>query len=217
MKKLLAIILALSCILCVFSCDSGNNGDDDNGGGTTLAPEIPVSQGGVSFSEFVSAVAAMSSVKTSVVNTTFKTEGKGELESVFEIAYNTDGSSTVEITRDRYGNLSAGEDFKVTEGPFTVECDKNGNYEIDGVLAGNVIASGAYSLNLDQYKLVDARIEGNVLYATVFSSDTAAVLGVEIAATVSLAVVVQNGKIASLSAEYVKNGDTVKVRCSYGF
>lgn len=216
MKKLLAMIIALSCILCVFSCDnSGGDEGGNNNGNTTNAPEIPVSEGGTSFAEFVSATAAMSSIKTSVVKVKFISTNKGELESQFAISYNTDGSSTVTITKQRYGSI--GEDYIVTEGPFTVECDKNGNYELDGVLTGNVIANGAYVLNLDQYKLYDARIEGNALYATVFSSDTADVLGVEIAATVSISVVVQNGKIATLSAEYVKNGEKVQVKCEYGF
>lgn len=212
MKKLLAIIIAISCMLCVFSCDNSSDSGDD---GKTNAPQIPVSEGGTSFSEFVSAAGAMSSVKTSVVKTKFISPNKGVLESKFEISYNTDGSSTVTITKQRYGNI--GEDRIVTEAPFTVECDKNGNYQIDGTTAGNVIASGAYAINLDQYKLYDARIEGNVLYATVFSSDTATVLGVEIAATVSVSIVVQNGKIASLSAVYLKNGETVDIKCEYGF
>ncbi len=212
MKKLLAIIIAISCMLCVFSCDNSSGSGDD---GKTNAPQIPVSEGGISFAEFVSAAGAMSSVKTSVVKTKFTSPNKGTLESKFEISYNTDGSSTVTITNQRYGNI--GEGFIVTEAPFTVECDKNGNYQIDGTPAGNVIANGAYAINLDQYKLYNARIEGNALYATVFSSDTAAVLGAEIAATVSISLVVQNGKIATLSASYVKNGDTVEVKCEYGF
>ena len=220
MKKLLAMLLVLSSIFCIFSCNNGNtndDGDDNQGNNHTNAPEIPVSEGGVSFAEFVAALSSMSSVKTSSVKTTFISEGKGQLESVFNIAYNSDGSATVEFTKDRYGDLSADEDMIVTEGPFVAQCDKNGNYTLDGELAGNVIASGAYALNLDQYKLNDARIEGNVLYATVFSTDTEAVLGVKIAATVSISVVVQSGKIASLSAEYTKDDNQVKVKCDYGF
>lgn len=219
MKKFLAMLLVLSSIFCIFSCNNNNNdgGNEGNNGGGTNAPEIPVSDGGVSFSEFVAALSAMSSIKTSSVKTTFISEGKGQLVSEFDISYNADGSATVEFTKQRYGDLNADEDMVVTEGPFVVDCDKNGNYTLNGELAGNVIANGAYLLNLDQYKLNNARIEGNALYATVFSTDTKAVLGVEIAATVSISVVVQGGKISSLSAEYVKNGDLVKVSCEYGF
>ena len=156
MKKLLAMIVALSCIFCIFSCN--NTGGDDNN--TTNAPNIPVSEGGVSFAEFVSAVEAMASVKTSSIKTAYTTDGKGTLNSVFDIAYNTDGSASVEFTTERYGSIANEEDFIVSEGPFVVECDKNGNYSLDDVASGNVIASGAYRLNLDQYKLYDARIEG---------------------------------------------------------
>ncbi len=212
MKKLLAMIVALSCIFCIFSC---NSTDDD--GNKTNAPSIPVSEGGVSFAEFVSAVEGMSSVKTSSIKTSYTTEGKGTLESVFSIAYNTDGSASMEFTTERYGSLANDEDFIVTEGPFVVECDKNGNYSLDGVASGNVMASGAYRLNLDQYKLYDARIEGNVLYATVFSTDTADVLGTQIVATVSLSVVINGGKITALSADYIINGSWVSVKCEYGF
>ena len=208
MKKLIAMIIALSCILCVFSCDMSSGG--------THAPQIPEANGGVSFAEFVSAVAGMSSVKTSVIKTTFISPGKGELNSVFNITYNADGSSVIVYTSQRFGDVEAEEDYIVTDGPFTVECDANGNYTVGGDVY-NVIASGAYSLNLDSNKLYDSRIEGNVLYTTVFSTDTQAVLGVAIPATVALSVVINNGKVSSVSADYVKNGNYVKVKCEYGF
>ncbi|MBO7196136.1 MAG: hypothetical protein J6V80_02260 [Clostridia bacterium] len=202
MKKLLALLVIISCLLLSVSC-------------TPTTPEIPVSEGGVSFAEFVSAATATSSPKASVIETERQSD-KGTLTAKIEISYNTDGSSVIEYTYDRFGSISLGEDFIVTESE-TVSCDKNGNYSDGGAFTGNVIASGAYSLNLVESKLRDARIEGNILYATVFSYDTAAVLGVNLGTTVLITVTVNNGKIDLVSATYNKGADKISVECEYAY
>lgn len=207
MKKLLAMIIALSCVFCVVSCDDG---------GGNPPPQIPVFDGGVSFSEFVKAAGQMNSVKTSSIETKAGNANSGELVSLLEITYAEDGSSVVEYSIDRYGNPDLDEDFIVTESG-SVSCDANGNYDGGTELVGSVIANGAYALNLDEYKLNDAKIEGNMLYAKVFSMDTQAVLGVEIKATVSVVVVITDGNITTLSAEYTKDGNHVSVKCQYEF
>ena len=91
------------------------------------------------------------------------------------------------------------------------------NYSDGGELAGNVVASGAFALNLDEYKLNDARIEGNILYATVFSGDTQSVLGINLAATTLIAVTIVDGKISTVSASYKKGGADIDVRCQYEY
>ena len=207
MKKLIAMLIALSCVFCTVSCDN-------NGG--TKPPSIPTSDGGASFSEFVKAASEMNAVKTASIETTLENATKGELVSLLNITYQDDGSSVVEYSIDRYGDLSANEEFIETD-IGRVECDANGNYVGANDTVGNVIANGAFALNLDEYKLNDAKIEGNMLYAKVFSDDTAAVLGVNIKATVSIIVVIADGKITALSAEYEKDGNRVNVKCQYGF
>ena len=207
MKKLLAMLIALTCAFFTFSCNED--------GGKTLPP-IPVSDNGVSFSEFVSAVDAMGAVKSATIETTVKNELKGELVSALDITYAADGSSVIEYSIDRYNDdLSSGGGFIITD-TGAVSCDKNGAYSAPDFV-GSVIANGAYALNLDQYKLNNARIEGSILYAEIFSMDTLAVLGVKIDATVSVAIVIADGNIVALSADYVKSGNQVSVRCSYGF
>ena len=206
MKKLLAMIIALSCVFCVVSCDNGSN----------PPPQIPVSGGGASFSEFADAAGQMNSAKAARIETKVGNAGDGELVSLLEITYAEDGSSVIEYSIDRYGNADLNEDFIVTESG-NVSCGADGSYNGGDDLVGTVIASGSFALNLDEYKLNDAKIEGNMLYARVFSMDTEAVLGVDIAATVSIVVVITDGKITTLSAEYVKNAKQVSVKCQYEF
>ena len=138
----------------------------------------------------------------------------GTLKTVLEIDYNDDGSFVIEYEKDRFGNITLGEEFKVTE-TGAVECDKDGNYSDGGALVGNAIVSNAFSLNLDAKKLNDAKIEGNVLYATVFSNDTGAVLGVDLGATAIVAIIINNGNITSISASFMSDGDPVDVKCDY--
>ena len=202
MKKLLALTVLLCSIFCVFSCNTGNN----------TPARIPVADGGVSFSEFVKAAANNSAVKTAEITTT-EVSSYGELTATLDITYSTDGSSVIEYSIDRYG--SDDEAYIVTD-EGVVECDKNGNYTADGNV-NNVIAGNSFALNLDEYKLNDARIEGSVLYAKVFSADTEAVLGVKINATVTVAIVINSGKIISVSAEYILGGKEISVECEYGF
>lgn len=208
MKKLIALFIAISCLFCVVSCNDG-------GDNPPSAPEIPVSEGGISFSEFVKATAATAAPASAVISTSREND-YGTLEAVLNITYAQDGSLVIEYERERYGSIVAGEDNIVTE-TGRVTCDKNGNYSDGGELAGNVVASGAFALNLDEYKLNDARIEGNILYATVFSADTEAVLGINLAATTLIAVTIVDGKISTVSARYTKGGADIDVRCDYGY
>lgn len=205
MKKLLAVLIAVSCLLCVVSCNQ-----------TPTTPEIPTSDGGVSFSEFVAAANDTTAPKSSVV--TIKLESDyGTLKSVLTVDYAADGSSVIVYKGQRYGMLSQGESHIVDEDPITVTCDANGNYSDGGELVGNVVASGAFALNLVEGKLRDAKIEGSILYATVFSVDTFDVLGINLGTTASIAVSIKSGKIGSLSVAYRDGADKINVECEYTY
>ena len=206
MKKLLAILIALSCLVLAVSCSQTP---------TTNPPEIPVSEGGISFSEFVRAATNTAKLTASQIKIS-RTSDVGTLETVLKTEFNTDGSFVIEYERERFGKISEGEGFKVTESGV-VECDKNGNYSDGGEFAGNVIASNAFALNLDEYKLNDAKVEGNILYATVFSADTSAVLGVNLGATALIAITINGGNITTASVSFMSGGDTVDIKCEYNY
>lgn len=207
MKKLLSILIALSCLVLAVSC-----GDTSS---TKKPPEIPVSEGGVSFSEFVRAATNTAELTASQIKIS-RTSDVGTLEAVLKTEYNTDGSFVIEYERERFGKIADGEGFKVTEAG-AVECDKSGNYSDGGELVGNVIVSNAFALNLDEYKLNDAKIEGNILYATVFSADTSAVLGVDLGATALIAITISGGNITAASVSFMSDGSTVDVKCEYSY
>ena len=207
MKKLFAVLIAVSCLLSIISCGHTPGGNTN---------DIPVSEGGVSFSEFVKAAAATASPKTSVITARLESS-YGTLKSVLSIEYATDGSSVMVYNGQRYGSIALGEAYIVDEDPITVTCDASGNYSDGGELAGNVVASGAFGLNLVEGKLRDAKIEGDILYATVFSADTADVLGINLGATTSIAVAIKDGKINSVSVSYRDGADKVSVECAYGY
>ena len=203
MKKLIAALITVSCLLLIVSCSQ----TPDN------TPKIPVSEGGVSFAEFVKAAGGTASPASAIINTKSESD-LGVLNAQLVITYAADGSSEIEYVKDRYGKISAGEDLIVTEAG-SVSCDANGNYSDGGEFVGNAVASGAYSLNLVESKLRDAKIEGNILYATIFSYETQAVLGINLGATTLVAITIKDGKIGSVSASYFSGTNKINVECEY--
>ena len=194
MKKFLVLVLALACALTMFSC----NGDE-------------------ALEAFVVAADATNPAVV-VVDTTFAT-ALGDLTANTTKTYNEDGSYKVEFTYDKMNSSAEGaadEAFAPVTG--TVNADASGNLTGDTEKYSAMTAdnSGAkLTLNAKALENYSVSADGNTLTATVKAENTKAVLGIEIAADVTLTATKNADAIVTFTVEYAVELGTVTIVCSY--
>ena len=176
MKKILIVMLALTCALAMFSC-----GDKS-----------------VSLDGFKK---ASNNTAPTVVNVSVEVGG---LASNFKTTYAADGSFVIDYSYELFNSSSSESDKSTIVGQVT--CDKDGNYSDGGALTGTTaVATGAkLAFNSNKMENVTVSKDGNVLSATVKAANTKAVLGIEIATDVTLVVTKAADKIVSYSMEFDK-------------
>ncbi|MBQ8689519.1 MAG: hypothetical protein IJ515_04060 [Clostridia bacterium] len=189
MKKIFAIILALTCAFAMFAC----SGDDATAYQTDAA-------------DFISAIESTQVTKLNVT-VTADTE-LGTLTSTYTTEYAADGTSTMTYAIEKFLGADATEEKGVDEG--TVTCDANGNYSDGGAVSGKLGATGV-SFDADSEKITQYEISGETLTVVVPAADTAAVLGYEIATDAIIVVTKADGKITDITLSYTG----VTVICSY--
>ncbi len=190
MKKILIIMLALTCAFAMFSC-----GDES-----------------ASLDGFKTAV---NNTAPAVVNVGVEVETDlGALASNFKTTYAADGSFVIDYSYEQFNASTSGnaDDVKSTI-IGQVTCDKDGNYSDGGALTGTTTAATGAKLAFNSKKMENVKVseDGNVLSATVKAANTKAVLGIEIASDVTLVVTKAADKIVSYSMEY----DKTTITCSY--
>ena len=191
MKKILIVMLALTCAFAMFSCN------DDKA---------------VSLDGFKTAV---NNTAPSVVNVSVEVEtALGALASNFKTTYAADGSFVIDYSYEQFNATSSGnaDDVKSTVAG-QVTCDKDGNYSDGGALTGKTTVATGAKLDLNAKKMEGVKVseDGNVLNATVKAENTTAVLGIEIASDVTLVVTKAADKVVSYSMEY----ENTTITCSY--
>ncbi len=191
MKKILIIMLALTCAFAMFSC-----GDDES----------------VSLDGFKTAV---NNTVPTVVNVSVEVETDlGALTSNFKTTYAADGSFVIDYSYEQFNTISSGDSVDV-KSTITgqVTCDKDGNYSDGGAFVGKTTAATGVKLALVSKKMESVAVsaDGNVLNATVKAANTKAVLGIEIASDVTLVITKAADKVVSCSMEY----DKTTVTCSF--
>lgn len=195
MKKLLIILLALTCAFAMFSCAEKSD---------------------VSVKDFTAAADA-TSPKSVSVNVTAELP-LGTLTASYNTEFAEDGSFTVAYSYDKFNSLGEGDSDSVTSTVSgTVSCDKNGTYS-DAAIASKIPETAkAVKFNLDTKKMT-AKIsaDGNVLTATVTADNTEYVLGYNYGADVTFVMAKAEGKIISLVLTYTsETTGTVTVICNY--
>ncbi len=193
MRKIIAFVLAIACVLALASC-GGSNPD--------------------SLDTYTAAIEASTPIKTIIetehTNTALKVTLKGE----YTIEYAEDGTATVDYKYEELNEaLEADEFIKVVEGEVNI--DKDG--QASGDVSTGVTKAAAIKLTLDEDKM-EYTIERGILSATVKAVNTKAVLGVEIASDVKLTMTVSDsGKIGTVSIIYNTEDGTDKVTCMYEY
>ncbi len=188
MKKILALILVLTCAFTLFAC---------NDEGSAYTEEA---------AEFITAFGA-TTVSTLKVTVTADT-AEGTLTSVYTTTYNSDNTSTMTYSIETIPGLDSTEDVEVLTG--TVTCDASGNYSDGGEISGKLAATGV-SFDYDSDKISTYSIDGNVLAITVPAADTQAVIGYAVGSDALVTVTKADGKITSITLSYTG----VSIVCQY--
>lgn len=205
MKKLIAILLAVTCALALVSCSPTNT--KPNGDGTAKGD----------LSLFTNALKTVSP-KTSTVRTTL-TSDLGTLNGTFEISYAGDDRATVTYEVEQFNEIddtTADTDFEpksTKKGTITYE---DGKYTTsDGVTREFALAT-ELKLNLDAEKMTYSIEDGNTtLKATVESKNTKDILGTQIDAEVVLTVKRNSTTITSVTISYTTKAGTATIVCDY--
>ena len=204
MKKIIALVLAVSCVFALASCKlfKKDNGDNVN----------PVD------TEAVAAVQAkLDASSPETANITVKLDSEIDtLESSYFVTYNIeDGSATVVYTYEKLTEIGAAE-ITETVGPNTVSVSPDGilSEEIGGTEAVEALT---FDINLDPTKLISASYNANVLTAKVKASFTKAVIGVAIASDVDIMIMTTELGIASITISYDTSAGPVEIVATYTY
>ena len=189
MKKILTLILVLTCAFALFAC------------GEDAAPTYTEEA-----AEFITAFGAtsISSLKVTVVADT----AEGTLTSTYTTTYNADKTGTMTYSIETVPGLDSAEDKVVLTG--TVTCDASGNFSDNGEISDKLGATGV-KFDYDSDKIDTFEVDGNVLAITVAAADTEAVLGYAIGSDALVTVTKADGKITSIALSYTG----VSIICEY--
>lgn len=197
MKKILALILVVGCMLALVSCFPTNTPEepDDSDAIPTIQAKIDAS-----------------APNGAEVTVTLKST-LGDLNGSYDVTYNADGTATVAYTYEKFNTISAeNSELKSTiSGTATVAADGT----VSGDLGTEGVNAVSFELKLDESKLNSVAINAGVLTANVKAADTAAVLGVALNYDVMLTVVTGTAGVTSMSVSYTTNVGAVEVVTLY--
>ncbi len=192
MKKIIAILLMLTCAFTLIAC--GQDGND-------------YAEAAADF------ITAINNTNVTTLSATVSAEtAEGTLTSKYLTTYNADGSSTMTYEIESIPGLDSAEDKELITG--TVTCDKDGNYSDGGTVAGKLGATGV-SFDADSDKITEYTIDGDTLTVVVAAADTAAVLGYAISSDAVVVVTKAEGKVISIALSYTEASGDVSIVCAY--
>ena len=200
MKKIIALMLIISCVFALGSCKRKKKDD---------APSIDT--------EAVAAIQAKidaSMPETATVTVTLKSALE-TLESEYNVTYNQDGTATVVYTYEKLNEIGEADDYKTCgEGTVTIAADG----KIVGAIEGTeALTAVTFDINLDPSKLASVTVKGNMLSATVKAENTAAVLGVDVGVDVNVVVSVSSLGVASVVISYNTATGPVEIVATYTY
>lgn len=196
MKKIIALILVIGCMLSLAACFPNNTEEPDD---SHAIPDIQ-------------AKVDASAPKGADITVTFKTS-LGTLNGSYDVAYNEDGTATVAYSYEKFNTLGEGvTELKSTiAGTATVAADGS----VTGDLGTDGLTAVSFDLKLDESKLNSVAINAGVLNAEVKAEHTEAVLGVALSYDVQLVVITGANGITSMTVSYTTTLGDIEIVTLY--
>lgn len=209
MKKIIALMLVVGCMLAFASCDfiSGLTGND---GGNDNVQNIDNSE----------AIAALQSVIDSSapdiadISVVFDSS-LGKLNGEYYVTYNEDGSATVLYSYEKFNSIGEGNGFKsVYTGETTVAPDGTVTDALGGVASVEAVT---FDITLDGSKLKNVVVSQNSISARVDKADTLAILGVALDSDADFIISTGKDGVVSVAISYMSASGAVDIVSVYTY
>lgn len=200
MKKIIAVLLMLSCALMLFAC----------------APTDGSKPEKADLSLFTKAIETVSP-RSSNIKTKLTSE-LGELNGSFTVTYSGDKRATIAYEVEEFNEIgeSSYENFEIKSTKTGTITYEDGKYSTSDGVTGEFVLANELSLNLDPEKMTYSFADGNTtLKATVLAANTEAVLGTRIGADVTMTLKRNDITLTSITLTYVTTAGTVEIVCDY--
>lgn len=202
MKKILALILVLGCIFAFASCNLSPGTDAET-------PKETVAD----IQKAIDESAPLGASVTVLLESTI-----GDLNGSYNIAYNNDGTATVNYSYERFNEFtldSVKDEFKSTvSGVVTVSADGQLSEDIGGVASVEAVS---FDIALKEEYFVTVDVSSSVLRGTIKSENTYDVLGVDILYDVDLVIFTGSGRVTSVVISYVSDAGPVEITSVYRY
>lgn len=210
MKKILALILVISCVFALGSCKLVKKitGKDENKDQT---PSIDTNA-----LAGIQAKIDASVPETAHVTVAF-TSSLGKLNSEYNVTYLTDGTATVTYSYEKFNTATAGspDNFKeVLTGETAVLADGTLTSAPEGIASVEALT---FDINLDSSKLYSATVTSGMLTATVKAENTAAVLGVDLGVDADIIITTGSLGVTSVAIHYVSASGPIEIVATYTY
>ena len=223
MKKILALILIVSCIFTLCSCglfkknddnndnDNGSNntqtGGDDNSGNETPAIDVAA----------IAAIQAkIDASKPVTADITVPLEAAlDDLLSEYNVTYNDDGTATVVYTYEKFNTFDEDSDEYKSSYSGTVTVGADGT--VSGDIGTASVEALTFDINLDTSKLATAEVVAGVLTATVKAANTASILGVNLGSDASIVVSTNASGVSFIAISYISAAGPVEIIATYTY
>ena len=131
MKKIIALLLALTCVFALAACgDEPDPTPTPDGGDNTNTYE--------DLAPFTAAIAASNPASASINVAQTSTQFNVTMNGEYDVVYNEDGSATVEYSYDKYNEITDDTTEVTTTVTGTATVDKDGNVRLFGFEQGAV-------------------------------------------------------------------------------
>lgn len=202
MKKIVAFLLMICCVLALAACDDPSDDNND---------KVDYSQAISDMQTVIDASAPAVADITVVLKSSL-----GDLNGSYNVVYNEDGTATVTYSYEKFNSFEdiSGELKSTYTGTTTVAADGTVTDSLGGTASVEAIT---FDVQLDESKLGSVVAGAAALNAKVKAADTKAVLGVEIGYDVDL--VISSGKlgVTSVAISYDSASGPVEIVAVYTY
>ena len=209
MKKIIALLLVVGCMLAFASCNL-LPGSGDNGDGNDNVVDVDNSEAIAALQAAIDASAPDIADISVVLDSSL-----GKLYGEYNVTYNDDGSATVIYSYELLNKPGEGNGFKDTcSGETTVSPDGTVADTLGGTASVEALT---FDITLDASKLTNVIVSQNSISAKVAKANTLAVLGVVLDSDAEFVISVGKNGVASVAISYVSGSGVVDIRSTYTY